>query len=211
MIDCPGIVPPSKNATPEELLLRGVVRIENVENPEQYVAAALARCQKKHVERTYEITGWNNAHEFLDKLAHKGGRLLKGGEADLDGVGKMFLNDCLRGKVPWFVPPPMLVGADVNAVEGRKGKLGEMSRKRKLGEQDDNDQPSQDGEEAEFEGFGDENDDDDDDDDVDNDIDDVDSGDLDQKQGKEGPRGFASDGEGSNEEDSGGVKLGAAG
>jgi len=70
-----------------------VVRIENVEHPEQYVAAAMDRCQKKHLERTYEVTNWNNATEFLEALARKGGRLLKGGEADLDGVAKMFLND----------------------------------------------------------------------------------------------------------------------
>ncbi|KAK5275353.1 GTPase required for pre-60S ribosomal subunit nuclear export and maturation, partial [Exophiala xenobiotica] len=33
LIDCPGVVPPSQGDTEEEILLRGVVRVENVENP----------------------------------------------------------------------------------------------------------------------------------------------------------------------------------
>ncbi|KAK3072020.1 hypothetical protein LTS18_014726 [Coniosporium uncinatum] len=117
------------------------------------------RCQKKHLERTYEVTNWNNATEFLEALARKGGRLLKGGEADLDGVAKMFLNDFLRGKVPWFTPPPNLTNAaEGNVAEGRDGKLGEMSRKRKRGEAEVVDMPAQssDAVEDEFEGFDDE-------------------------------------------------------
>ena len=34
------------------------------------------------------------------------GRLLKGGETDLDGVAKILLSDWVRGKIPYFVPPP---------------------------------------------------------------------------------------------------------
>ena len=41
LIDCPGIVPPNQHDTPQDLLLRGVVRVENVENPEQYIPAVL--------------------------------------------------------------------------------------------------------------------------------------------------------------------------
>ena len=31
---------------------------------------------------------------------------LQGGEADVNTVGKMILNDFQRGKLPYFVPPP---------------------------------------------------------------------------------------------------------
>lgn len=132
MIDCPGIVPPNKSDTDEELLLRGVVRIENVEHPAQYIDAILNRCQPRHIQRTYDIKAYSDATEFLEILARKGGRLLKGGEADLDGCAKMVINDFLRGKIPWFTPPPMLENGDEkHGVEGRDGKLGEMSKKRK--------------------------------------------------------------------------------
>jgi nuclear GTP-binding protein len=132
LIDCPGVVPPSLTNTPEDILLRGVVRVENVEHPAQYVPAVLERCQLRHVERTYAIKGWKDANEFLEILARKGGRLLKGGDADVDSVAKMVLNDFLRGKIPWFTPPPTTDAEDGVGVEGREGVLGEMiNRKRK--------------------------------------------------------------------------------
>ncbi|TKA77581.1 hypothetical protein B0A49_02835, partial [Cryomyces minteri] len=135
LIDCPGICPPNTNDSEEDILLKGVVRVENVQNPEQYVAAALKKCQPHHIERTYDVKGYNNAVEFLEMLARKGGRLLRGGEADLDGVAKMVLNDFLRGKIPWFTPPPAFEGEEKRGVEGRDGRLGEMSKKRKRTEE----------------------------------------------------------------------------
>lgn len=137
LIDCPGVVPPNMGDTDEDILLRGVVRVENVHNPEQYVAAALKKCKRHHVERTYDVKDWTNHTEFLEALSRKGGRLLKGGEADMDGVAKMVLNDFLRGKIPWFTPPPSQTDAG-DGVDGRKGKLGEMpGEKRKRDVADD--------------------------------------------------------------------------
>src|SRR2546421_6051268 len=95
LIDCPGVVPPSMTDSEQDILLRGVVRVENVENPEQYIAAILDKCKPQHIERTYEIRGYGNHLEFLELLARKGGRLLKGGEADVDGVAKMVIHDFL--------------------------------------------------------------------------------------------------------------------
>jgi nuclear GTP-binding protein len=131
LIDCPGVVPPNNTDTPQDILLRGVVRVENVENPEQYIPAVLTKTKPQHIERTYQIKGYKDHIEFLELLARKGGRLLHGGEPDVDGVAKMVLNDFLRGKIPWFTPPPHLEGAEEEGVEGRDGRLGEMGRKRK--------------------------------------------------------------------------------
>jgi nuclear GTP-binding protein len=131
LIDCPGVVPPSTTDTPQDILLRGVVRVENVEHPEQYIPAVLSKTKPQHIERTYQIKGYQNHIEFLELLARKGGRLLHGGEPDVDGVAKMVLNDFLRGKIPWFTPPPILEGAEEKGVEGRAGRLGEMGKKRK--------------------------------------------------------------------------------
>jgi nuclear GTP-binding protein len=157
LIDCPGIVPPSVTDSPEDILMRGVVRVENVENPAQYVPAVLARCKRHHLERTYDVKGWagaaaassieeenvvgvprsdkqrtEEAIRFLEALARKGGRLLKGGEADLDGVAKMVLNDFLRGKIPWFSPPPVAEGDGGKRVEGKEDSM-EESRDEMLG------------------------------------------------------------------------------
>jgi nuclear GTP-binding protein len=156
LIDCPGVVPPSNNDSEQDILLRGVVRVENVEHPEQYIAAVLAKTKPQHIERTYDVRGYNNPTEFLELLARKGGRLLKGGEADVDGVAKMVLNDFLRGKIPWYTPPPIVDG-DTKGIEGRGGRLGEMGKKRK---REDDVSTTVDGTEItghdtdEFEGFG---------------------------------------------------------
>ena len=136
MIDCPGIVPPNQNDTDEDLLLRGSVRVENVEYPAQYIPAVLARVQPKYLQRTYDLKEpATDSVAFLEVLCRKSGPLLKGGEADIDGAAKMVLNDWIRGKLPWFTPPPYKEGEEGPAVgvEGREGALGEMSKKRKRG------------------------------------------------------------------------------
>ncbi|GME77444.1 unnamed protein product [Ambrosiozyma monospora] len=106
LIDCPGIVPPSAKDTESDLLFRGVVRVEHVSNPEQFIPDLLKKCQRKHLERTYEISGWKDETEFIEILARKQGRLLKGAEPDESGVAKQVITDFNRGKIPWFVPPP---------------------------------------------------------------------------------------------------------
>lgn len=129
LIDCPGVVPPSSTDTPTELILRGVVRVEKVEHPEQYIAAVLDRVKRHHMEKTYDLVGWQNAIEFLEALARKSGRLLRGGEPDLDGVAKMVLNDFMRGKIPWFTPAPLPDDSD-DSLSGRGEDPGELLGKR---------------------------------------------------------------------------------
>ncbi|RJE24048.1 Nucleolar GTP-binding protein [Aspergillus sclerotialis] len=165
LIDCPGVVPPNPNDKEEDILLRGVVRVENVQNPEQYIPGVLKKVQPKHLERTYGVKDTGDAIEFLSVLARKGGKLLRGGEPDLDGVAKMVINDFLRGKIPWFTPPPYNPDDENEKIEGRQGRLGEMSRKRKLDEGPSepaesaaNDSSSSDG--PSFEGFNESDDDD---------------------------------------------------
>lgn len=163
LIDCPGIVPPNQQDSDEELLLRGSVRVENVEWPAQYVEAVLRRVQPKHLQRTYEVSGYTDSTSFLELLCRKMGRLLKGGEPDLDAVARIVLNDWIRGKIPWFTPPPLLEGQG-QGIDGREGKLGEM-RKRKRGADSEaaesviatTDVPNSD-EEEEFSGFSDDDD-----------------------------------------------------
>ncbi|KAK6209153.1 GTPase required for pre-60S ribosomal subunit nuclear export and maturation [Pestalotiopsis sp. IQ-011] len=134
LIDCPGVVPPNQNDTPQDIIMRGVVRVEKVENPEQYIPGLLAKVKTHHMERTYELKGWTDHISFLEMLARKTGRLLKGGEPDVDGIAKLVLNDFMRGRIPWFTPAPVTEGEDGKAREGREGRLGEMPLKRKRDE-----------------------------------------------------------------------------
>merc|ERR1719418_107065 len=64
------------------------------------------KSKKTYMARTYRIPAdWTNHLDFLEKLAQKSGKLLKGGEPDINTIAKMILNDWQRGKIPYFVPP----------------------------------------------------------------------------------------------------------
>lgn len=54
LIDCPGVVYPSAE-TDVEKVLKGVVRVELVTNPEDYVEYVLNRVRKEYMEKTYNI------------------------------------------------------------------------------------------------------------------------------------------------------------
>ncbi|VEU21967.1 DEKNAAC102958 [Brettanomyces naardenensis] len=131
LIDCPGIVPPSSKDTETDILFRGVVRVENVSHPEQYIPDLMKRVEKKHLERTYELSGWKDSEDFIEMLARKSGRLLKGGEPDETGVAKQVITDFNRGKIPWFVAPP----EDTEKRTGEDKKEG-YKRKRAKREQE---------------------------------------------------------------------------
>lgn len=120
LIDCPGVVTPAKDETEDNIVLKGVVRVENLEDPTLYVPALLERVKKvipelcfqfthpmqEHIQKTYGIMEWKDATDFLESYAQKTGKLLKKGEPDVTAVSKMILNDWIRGKIPFFIPPP---------------------------------------------------------------------------------------------------------
>ncbi|XP_043506055.1 nucleolar GTP-binding protein 2-like [Polistes fuscatus] len=104
LIDCPGVVYPSKE-TDTEKVLKGVVRVELVQNPEDYVSSVLERVKAEYLRKTYKIEGWTDHIDFLEKLARKSGKLLKKGEPDITITARMVLNDWQRGKLPFYVAP----------------------------------------------------------------------------------------------------------
>eukprot|EP00057_Strongylocentrotus_purpuratus_P009246 XP_011663720.1 PREDICTED: nucleolar GTP-binding protein 2 isoform X1 [Strongylocentrotus purpuratus] len=105
LIDCPGVVYPS-GETETEIVLKGVVRIENVKGPEDYIPEVLRRVKPDYLQKTYRVSEWVDYIDFLEKLAQRTGKLNKGGEPDVSTVAKMVLNDWQRGKIPFFVKPP---------------------------------------------------------------------------------------------------------
>jgi len=105
LIDCPGVVYSSEE-TDVEKVLKGVVRVENVEDPSVYIPAMLRKVKPEYISKTYKIEQWDSAKDFLEKVAQKSGKLLKGGEADIHNTSQMVLNDWQRGKLPYFTPPP---------------------------------------------------------------------------------------------------------
>nr|XP_054504494.1 nucleolar GTP-binding protein 2 isoform X2 [Agelaius phoeniceus] len=106
LIDCPGVVYPSGDSE-TDIVLKGVVQVEKIKSPEDHICAVLERAKEEYIRKTYKIESWTDTEDFLEKLAARTGKLLKGGEPDLQTVSKMVLNDWQRGRIPFFVMPPM--------------------------------------------------------------------------------------------------------
>ena len=90
------------------------MRVEALPTPSEHIPALMERVKPLYLFRTYGIPlpdpddptrGWD-PEQFLNVLAKMKGRLLKGGEPDVDGVAKIILTDWVRGRIPFFVPPP---------------------------------------------------------------------------------------------------------
>ncbi|KAF8368917.1 ngp-1 [Pristionchus pacificus] len=105
LIDCPGVVYP-RGDTETQTILKGVVRVENVTDPENHVQGILDRCRPEHLARTYLVDKWEDGDDLMTQIANRTGRLLKGGEPDITAVSKVMLNDFQRGRIPYFNPPP---------------------------------------------------------------------------------------------------------
>jgi len=93
LIDCPGIVPPSSKDTESQKVLKGVVRVEHLSAPGDSIPILLSRVRPEYITRTYGVEGWTDSEDFLTMLAQKRGKLGKGGEAHLNTVAIMVLND----------------------------------------------------------------------------------------------------------------------
>eukprot|EP00906_Rhabdomonas_costata_P035745 RCo050218 len=109
MIDCPGVIHQHDEANDTtQAVLKGVVRVERIsrEDKADFVEVILKLVDPKKLEDTYDVHGWTDHNDFLDKLAERRGKLLKGGLPNRDSVARTVLYDWQRAKIPWFVPPP---------------------------------------------------------------------------------------------------------
>ena len=110
-------------------VLKGVVRVEALPTPSEHIPTLISRVKPIYLARTYSLEVPESGEPFdpdevLDKLARMKGRLLKGGEPDLDGVAKILLSDWVRGKIPYFVPPPERPEELNKAEEAKRRKEG---------------------------------------------------------------------------------------
>jgi nuclear GTP-binding protein len=121
LIDCPGIVPDHGNweitiDAEADKVLKGVVRPEKLSSPSLYIPVLLSRIvntdklmkkyslDPEHVKENPDII--KDATTFLSTLAVKMGKLLKGGEPDIETVARVVIQDWQKGRLPYFVPPP---------------------------------------------------------------------------------------------------------
>jgi nuclear GTP-binding protein len=117
LIDCPGVVVDTAGDTETDSVLKGVVRSERLECPEDYVEAICNAVKREHIAAMYGLAksgeeSWSTPEELLEKISLKCGRLRKGGEPCLRSSAIMLINDYQRGRLPHYVAPPELKESD---------------------------------------------------------------------------------------------------
>lgn len=90
MIDCPGIVYDT-NETETDKVLRSVVRPERLPDASIFIQALLDKSEKKHIVDIFGVHNWTDAEDFVNQLAIKTGKLVKGGDPDVNNVCKNLL------------------------------------------------------------------------------------------------------------------------
>ena len=76
LIDCPGVVYPTGD-TETEIVLKSVVRVENLKQPSEHIEEVLNRVKVEYIQKTYNILEWTDVDDFLEKFCKRSGRLLK--------------------------------------------------------------------------------------------------------------------------------------
>lgn len=70
LVDCPGTVQPSGNSE-EDAVLKGVVRIEQLRQADDYIDELLRRVKPTYIQRTYGVMDWRDHIDFLEQVRSK--------------------------------------------------------------------------------------------------------------------------------------------
>jgi len=112
LIDCPGVVVDTAGDTETESVLKGVVRAERLETPEDFIQAIVDKVKREHIAGQFKFTKeeskWETVNQLLETIATKAGRLLKGGDPCRRSAAITVINDFQRGRLPHYVAPPEL-------------------------------------------------------------------------------------------------------
>ncbi|KAG2148918.1 P-loop containing nucleoside triphosphate hydrolase protein [Suillus clintonianus] len=112
IVDSPGVVfdedESSDSSQKGSILLRNVVKVEDIEDPIAVVEEILARTEHETLQKLYNLPQFSSTLEFLTMLALNSGRLLKGGTPDLLAAARHVLMDWNHQKIPYFSVPPII-------------------------------------------------------------------------------------------------------
>ena len=79
--------------TETDIVLKGVVRAEKLQQPENHIDRLLERADAQKIMEIYGVESWTDGEDFLEKLAFRRGKLLKGGEAHYDAMARLVIRD----------------------------------------------------------------------------------------------------------------------
>ncbi|KAG9311822.1 P-loop containing nucleoside triphosphate hydrolase protein [Chiua virens] len=90
------------------ILLRNVVKVEDIDDPIAVVEEILLRTERATIQKIYGLPEFSNTLEFLTMLALSSGKLLKGGTPDVLSAARHVLMDWNHQKIPYFSIPPAI-------------------------------------------------------------------------------------------------------
>lgn len=112
IVDSPGVVfdedDSSDSSQKGSILLRNVVKVEDIEDPIAVVEEILGRTEHETLQKLYNLPQFSSTLEFLTMLALNSGRLLKGGTPDILSAARHVLMDWNHQKIPYFSVPPTI-------------------------------------------------------------------------------------------------------
>ncbi|KAI0274481.1 P-loop containing nucleoside triphosphate hydrolase protein [Russula aff. rugulosa BPL654] len=128
IVDSPGVIFEDDDSIQGQkessVLLRNVVKPEDVDDPISVVEEILARTQTERLMKIYNLPTFTSTLEFLTMLALSTGRLLKGGTPDILSAARQVLVDWNHQKIPFFSEPPVLHAAHIpSIVPGSGGQV----------------------------------------------------------------------------------------
>ncbi|CAD5206857.1 unnamed protein product [Bursaphelenchus okinawaensis] len=117
LCDCPGLVMPSLGFSPAEMLLNGILPVDQMRDSVPPIQLLCNRVPKAALESLYSIllpkpadfedsNRPPTAHEFQTTLAFMKGFMTEAGVPDGSRVARIVVKDVFNGKIKWTAAPP---------------------------------------------------------------------------------------------------------
>ncbi|CAD5210074.1 unnamed protein product [Bursaphelenchus xylophilus] len=117
LCDCPGLVMPSLGFSPAEMLLNGILPVDQMRDCIPPIQLLCNRVPREALESLYSIllpkpadfedpNRPPTAHEFLTTLAFMRGFMTEAGVPDGSRVARVVVKDVFNGKLKWTAAPP---------------------------------------------------------------------------------------------------------
>jgi len=105
LLDSPGVICHENKDSEIDFLLKGVIRVENIEDPLLHIPEVLRRIDFCCLQEVYQLSFWTTLQDFLNRLVHKRGRFRKYTASDFYTAARIVLRDWQRGRLHYFSSP----------------------------------------------------------------------------------------------------------
>ena len=104
------------NNKTQSLILRNVMKVEEIQDPISLVEILMAKINKVEVQKLYRLVDFKTTEEFLDLVGKKKVKIGKGNKSDLKGAATIVLKDWNSGKINFHrtVAEELEVEAEMN-------------------------------------------------------------------------------------------------